>query len=257
VLSHRLVVLLRLSPPSLPLSLPPPLPPSHLHSPLTHSSQSNPNHPHHSKKKKKSHKKKRAREEGDDDDDHPSSSTHPRKEGAEGGEEGEEEAALLQAKQGTGRITSSGQIVTGYETEFLRELRVNDALIITHPSTLIEETRIIKMIVSNGGMSISSGFSTDLISTTKFRYLHPPVTEEGEGGREAREEEGRKREKAGEEDKAFGTYGGGGGTKLVYRVKKGGTYGGYKIVTEDTGAALSRTELLERRLQHKSDRHAN
>jgi len=250
-----MVVQLVLLPSSLPPSLPPspssPLPfpqtPTQPHPPAPHS------------KKKKSHKKKRARDE-DDDGDHPSSSsTRPRKEGAEGeegGEEGGEEPPLLQAKQGTGRITSSGQIVTGYETEFLRELRVNDALIITHPSTLIEETRIIKMIVSNGGMSISSGFSTDLISTTKFRYLHPPE-EEGEGGREAREEEGRKREKAGEEDKAFGTYGGGGGTKLVYRVKKGGTYGGYKIVTEDTGAALSRTELLEKRLQHKSDRHAN
>eukprot|EP00624_Nannochloropsis_granulata_P001734 evm.model.NODE_1851_length_5616_cov_17.185007.2 len=208
-----------------------------------------------SKKKKKSHQKKRARDK-DDDGDHPtSSSSRSRKEGVEG-EEGGKEAQFLQAKQGTGRITSSGQIVTGYETEFLQELRVNDALIITHPSTFIEETRIIKMIVSNSGMSLSSGFSTDLISTTGFRYLHPPE-EEGEDGREAREEEGRKREKAGEEDKAFGTYGGGGGTKLVYRVKKGGTYGGYKIVTEDTGAALSRTELLERRLQHKSDRHAN
>lgn len=31
---------------------------------------------------------------------------------------------------------------------------------------------------------------------------------------------------------AFGTYASSGGTKLTYRVKKEGTYGGYKIVTE-------------------------
>lgn len=246
-----MVVRLRFSLRSMPSHPPSYLPPPHAPNLSNPPHRITPN----SKKKKKSHQKKRARDK-DDDNDHPtSSSSRSRKEGVEG-EEGGEEAPFLQAKQGTGRITSSGQIVTGYETEFLQELRVNDALIITHPSTFIEETRIIKMIVSNSGMSLSSGFSTDLISTTGFRYLHPPE-EEGEDGREAREEEGRKREKAGEEDKAFGTYGGGGGTKLVYRVKKGGTYGGYKIVTEDTGAALSRTELLERRLQHKSDRHAN
>lgn len=31
---------------------------------------------------------------------------------------------------------------------------------------------------------------------------------------------------------AFGTYASSGGTKLTYRVKKSGTYGGYKIITE-------------------------
>lgn len=53
---------------------------------------------------------------------------------------------------------------------------------------------------------------------------------------------------------AFGTYGS--SSKVVYRVKKGGAYGGYKIVTEDAEGELSRTELLEKRMQFKSDRHA-
>ena len=57
-------------------------------------------------------------------------------------------------------------------------------------------------------------------------------------------------------NQAFGTYSGSLGTKVVYRVKKPGVYGGYKIVTEDAGDQLSRTELLEQRLKHKSDRHA-
>lgn len=33
-------------------------------------------------------------------------------------------------------------------------------------------------------------------------------------------------------NQAFGTYASGGGKKLTYRVKKAGTYGGYKIITE-------------------------
>lgn len=211
-----------------------------------------------SRKKKGKKKRLRTEEENLEADPDPRRVTkHSKEEGNDGGSGAEEgEAPLLQAKAGSGRITSSGQVVTGYETEFLQELRVNDALIITHPSTLMEETRIVKMIVSNKGLSLSSPFSTDLITTTRFRYIHPPEEDE-EGGREAREEERRRQEKAGEEEKAFGTYGGAGGSKLVYRVKKAGTYGGYRIVTEDTGASLSRTELLERRLQHKSDRHAN
>lgn len=47
----------------------------------------------------------------------------------------EEEEPELEVKMGTGRITSSGLIVTGYDTKFLSELKVNDALIITHPTT--------------------------------------------------------------------------------------------------------------------------
>lgn len=135
------------------------------------------------------------------------------------------------------------------------------------------------MIVSDKGMSISSPFSTDLISTTSFRYIHPPSNDAVEENPEER-----KRRKAEDDTKqvrdatalpcsacawrhvyvlrvrhpciiqAFGTYGS--SSKVVYRVKKGGAYGGYKIVTEDAEGDLSRTELLEKRMQFKSDRHA-
>jgi hypothetical protein len=40
-----------------------------------------------------------------------------------------------QAKPGSGRITSSGMIVTGYDTKFLSELKVHDAIIVQHPTT--------------------------------------------------------------------------------------------------------------------------
>ena len=58
------------------------------------------------------------------------------------------------------------------------------------------------------------------------------------------------------EVEAFGTYASGGGEKFVYRVKKEGAFGGYKIVTEDVskGNAKSREELLDMRTKKKSDR---
>lgn len=56
------------------------------------------------------------------------------------------------------------------------------------------------------------------------------------------------------EEAAFGTYASQGGEKFVYRVKKKGSFGGYKIISEDTGGVLSREELLEKRSKKKSDR---
>lgn len=39
--------------------------------------------------------------------------------------------------QGVGRITSSGTVVHGHFTEFMRQLKVGDAIIITHPTTYV------------------------------------------------------------------------------------------------------------------------
>lgn len=56
------------------------------------------------------------------------------------------------------------------------------------------------------------------------------------------------------EENAFGTYASKGGEKFVYRVKKEGAFGGYKIVTESTQSTMSREELLDMRKKKKSDR---
>ena len=56
------------------------------------------------------------------------------------------------------------------------------------------------------------------------------------------------------EEDAFGTYASSGGEKFVYRVKKTGSFGGYKIVTEDTNSSTSREQLLDMRSKKKSDR---
>ena len=42
-------------------------------------------------------------------------------------------------------------------------------VIVTHPVTLTEEMKIVRMVLSNISMSISSGFTSDLITTSSFR----------------------------------------------------------------------------------------
>jgi len=166
--------------------------------------------------------------------------------------EDKEENEIVEIQNGTGRISSSNTTITGHYTKFMDELAVNDAIIITHPITLQQETKIVRMVVSNTSMGISSAFSTDLISTTSFRYIKAP--------KEYREKEKEKNisnpkgEKLKDEEAlAYGTYGSKGGQELVYRVKKEGSFGGYKVVKEQVSNA-SRENLLEQRSKKKSDR---
>ena len=48
-----------------------------------------------------------------------------------------------------------------------------------------------------------------------------------------------------------------GGTKAVYRVRKEGPHGGYKMISEDTKSNTSREDLLFMRSKKKSDRHCS
>ncbi len=107
------------------------------------------------------------------------------------------------------------------------------------------------MVLSNTSIGISSAFSSDLISTTPFRYIKAPKDEEDESAKAAQVTQ--KKHRA--EEEAFGTYASAGGSKFTYRVKKNSAFGGYKIVTESTNKEMSREELLEMRAKKKSDRH--
>mmetsp|Transcript_27947 Transcript_27947/g.83757 ORF Transcript_27947/g.83757 Transcript_27947/m.83757 type:complete len:216 (-) Transcript_27947:30-677(-) len=167
----------------------------------------------------------------------------------------EEEEEDFTVENGSGRISSSGTTVRGHEgTKFMTELAPGDAVIITHPTTLIEETRIVRMVLSDVSIAISSPFSTDLISTCTFRYIAAPRKEQSADERNAQ----RRAQAVAREDGAVGDYAGGGGTTLVYRTRKKGAVGGsngWHIVTEQLSEAKTRTELLEMRSKYKSDRH--
>ena len=91
-------------------------------------------------------------------------------------------------------LCSAGTILHGHGTKFMSEISVGDAIIIgecqphalcvslslnpvplhidplpVHPSTLQEETKIVRLVVSDVGAGVSSAFSSDLISTCEFR----------------------------------------------------------------------------------------
>lgn len=82
------------------------------------------------------------------------------------------------------------------------------------------------------------------------RYIKAPKDEVGEEEK-TRQEVARQHKT---EEAAFGTYASEGGTKFNYRVKKGGAFGGYKIISESTNNSMSREELLNMRSKKKSDR---
>jgi hypothetical protein len=86
-----------------------------------------------------------------------------------------------------------------------------------------------------------------------YRFIKAP--EEAVNSNTREETNKAKKEKENEKEKAaFGTYASQGGQQFVYRVKKGGAFGGYKIVTETTNTALDRESLLDMRTKKKSDR---
>ena len=189
--------------------------------------------------------KKKKRKARDDDAAAPPTEAFSVAAGAGDGD-GDDE---LQVLVGSGRISTSGTTVHGHDdTLFMREISVGDAIIVKHPATLCDETRIVKFVLSDLSLSISSPFSTDLCSTCKFRYIKAPKEEENfEAVADA------KRSKViREENAAFGTYASDGGTKFVYRTKHGF---GYKIHTSTTDAAMTRESLLDMRAKKKSDRH--
>lgn len=157
---------------------------------------------------------------------------------------------------GSGRMTSSGNTIQGHDTKFDEELSPGDAIIVFHPQSLRDETKIVRMVLSNLSIGISSAFSCDLVSTTPFKYIKAPKEELSAAALE--EIEGKKiRKRDDMERDAFGTYASAGGEKFVYRVRNKSAYGGYKIVTEKVkkGEEASRESFLIKRSKHKADRH--
>lgn len=172
------------------------------------------------KKKRKKEKKKEGRGTKRDRDDAALGS----------GDEEEAETAPLVQRRGTGRLVTSGKTnikqhslpqptshtcippslpcppvtsVHGKGTQFMKELTSGDAIMITHPTTFQQETRIITVVLSDISMAIScvhaplpppmththtdcsitpccvvdfcrSPFSSDLISATRFQYVKRP-----------------------------------------------------------------------------------
>jgi homogentisate 1,2-dioxygenase len=109
--------------------------------------------------------------------------------------------------------------------------------------------RIVKMLLSDVSISISTPFSSDLISTTPYSYISAPTKKKSVS--EVDEAKGKDREEL--EKAAFGTYASNAsGTQFTYRENNG--HGSYRIITEHLDQEKSREELLLMRNQKKSDK---
>ena len=74
---------------------------------------------------------------------------------------------------GSGKIITSGTVVTGLGTKFDRELAVGDAMIIVLDGK--QEMRVVKMRLSDTSCGISSAFSSSLVTPTPFQIIRKPL----------------------------------------------------------------------------------
>ena len=146
--------------------------------------------------------------------------------------------------KGTGTLTTSGTVVTGYETRFLKELAVGNALLIG------TEMRVVTMSLSNSSVNVSSAFSQNYGTPVSFQYIPKPKTT----GSSTREEELAAKERM-EQQNVSGTYAS--NNELVYREPTAN--GSYRIVKKKLsvkdGDMVSRGDLLEMRAKRKSDKY--
>ena len=154
-------------------------------------------------------------------------------------------AAAPKIMKGTGTLTTSGTVVTGYETRFLKELAVGNALLIG------TEMRVVTMSLSNGSVNVSSAFSQNYGTPVSFQYIPKPKTK---GSNSTREEELAAKERM-EQQNVSGTYAS--NNELVYREPTAN--GSYRIVKKKLsvkdGDVVSRGDLLEMRAKRKSDKY--
>ena len=148
-------------------------------------------------------------------------------------------------KEGTGRITTSGTVVTGYGTRFDKELDQGDALIVANGTQ--QEMRVVTMRLSENSCAISSAFTENCKLPTPFSIIHKPRNEEQERLEKLAQ---KKQEQKETERLAFGTYG---NDELVYREKT--EHGSYRIQRVKVDGSTTRGDLLEMRTQKKADKY--
>ena len=155
---------------------------------------------------------------------------------------------------GKGRLLTSGSTVYGKDTMFFRQVKIGDALLVKHPASMKEEVRVVKLILSDISISLSSAFSSDLISNQSYCILKKPqLSKEAQEAQVKQEAQEKLDKQDNVSNSAYGTYGNT-GSKITMRVKCGSAFGGYKIVTVNADKKLSRSEMLDLRCKAKGDR---
>jgi hypothetical protein len=147
---------------------------------------------------------------------------------------------------GSGKITTSGTVVTGLGTKFEQELSVGDAMIVVLDGK--QEMRVVKMRLSDISCGISSAFSSSLVTPTPFQIIRKPTNSKAEA-KEKRDQTQKELEEL--EQSAFGTFRG--TNELVYRERT--EHGNYRIQKVGLGVDKTRTELLSMRAKKTSDKY--
>jgi hypothetical protein len=177
---------------------------------------------------------------------------------------------------GTGKLTTSGVVVMGADTDFTKELEVGDTLLVTvadrFRNTQTDESRVVNMVLGKGGppqdrpcshahltypcllmhwlppgsLNIEEPFTCDLTAPTTFMFVKrkPDI----EALKAARKEQ-RKKQRALEESSKSVTY-------KVMAQDGGGVWKKWKTVTERCDEGMTREDMLIKRASFKADRHA-
>mmetsp|Transcript_41191 Transcript_41191/g.68506 ORF Transcript_41191/g.68506 Transcript_41191/m.68506 type:complete len:215 (+) Transcript_41191:16-660(+) len=149
---------------------------------------------------------------------------------------------------GTGKLATSGVVVMGIETDFTKELDVGDTLLVTvsdkYRNIETQESRIVNMVLGKGSLNLEGPFSCDLTSPTNFMVVKRAP--DMEAIKRARKEE-RKRAKTAAEDAKQVTY-------KVLKNPGSGPWGTWTTVTEKVDGAMSREDMLQKRVKMKADR---
>ncbi len=155
-------------------------------------------------------------------------------------------------QSGTGKITTSGTVVTGHGTKFQSELGVGDAILVG------DEMRVITMRLSDTSLNLSSAFSTSLKEPTKFRFVAKPKNKQQEA-QAARQKQ--HQEASAVQRNAFDIYGknssssnNSSSSSNVFTYREKTETGSYRVKQQAT-SSTSRTDLLALRSKKTSDKY--
>jgi len=175
-------------------------------------------------------------------------------------------------EKGQGKISTSGMVIMGHDSDFKSCLHAGDAILVCTPigsntqhrknisltdngtEKIKHEMRIITMVISSTSAAISSSFSCDIQYPSEYSYIVNPCNKDHAKNMKQNEEIKRRRDL---KRFAFGTYETGEkSNEYIYRERT--EHGGYRIrrdFIKHSKLVLSRSAMLDMRSKRKSDRY--
>ncbi|XP_055389019.1 uncharacterized protein LOC129618240 [Condylostylus longicornis] len=152
---------------------------------------------------------------------------------------------------GSGRLVTTGTTVQGFETKFKEEIEVGDAIILFHPSLLIEEERIVVGVLSQRSLTLHEKFSNDIASTTAYKIRKDSTLLRQKAGEALATNEGASSgsqttlqdEISRQLQKKLDN------TRQTFRYREKTGMWGYRVVTGEAEKNLSAEELLDMRVK--------